>query len=156
MNDTWEKIQGFWRVLDDKQQLYAVLSTVALALLLLSLLVYLPLLQERQRLSSQLVTQQLVTEKLMRAQTMPTHFITIERKTLKSTIANIIQQKKLQANIDLQGRDTLVLTLKDQPFQALTELLLLLRNQYAITTTKASFLKTKDGFVNATLTLSIP
>lgn len=150
-----EKIRDFWQTLDEKQKIYALLLSIILVLCLLMLLLYLPIKMQNKTLSTQLRTQYNITQQLININKKPSNFLTIERKKAESTIHKIAKQKGL--SVDLKLKDNkLTLIAKNQEFNRLQNLLLSVRNQYAITTIKAVITKTKVGFVDANLVLILP
>lgn len=149
------KIEEFWQTLDEKQQIYAVVSAVVLVLWLLFIVFYFPLKTQNQTLNSQLQTQSDIHQQLISARKKHTHFAPISRQNVKSIISKIATQKNLIIDLNL-NKNQLILIAKNQAFNDLKNLLLSLRHKYAITTVKASIIKTRDGFVDADLTLALP
>ena len=150
-----EKIVQFWQTLDEKQQIYAIIFAVILLIWLLFMSLYLPIKIQHQTLNTQLHSQHNITQQLISVGEKPSKFSAIKRKKAKSIIAKIAKQRGLSVDLKLDDKK-LSLVAKDQEFNNLKKLLLLLRQRYAITTIKANISKTKDGFVDAKLTLILP
>ncbi len=150
-----DKIEAFWQTLDEKKQLYTLAATALLAILILVLSLYLPLKSTNQVLNTQLQTQYEVQKKLINAGKNPLNISTISPKQVKATVAKIAKQKGLEVDLDF-AKNTLTLNVKNQEFARLKNLLTSMRNEYAMITNKASIKRTKDGFVNANLTLVLP
>ncbi len=150
-----DKIENFWQTLGKKQQIYVLIFSCVLAVCLLIVLLYFPIKIQNQALDTQLRMQADIHQKIINVSKKPSSFTAIERRKAKSIIDKVAKQKGL--SIDLQfDEKVLSLSAKNQEFNHLKSLLLLLRTQYAITTVKANIVKTKDGFVDADLKLILP
>ncbi|MBE8232258.1 MAG: type II secretion system protein M [Endozoicomonadaceae bacterium] len=149
------KVKHSWQALDEKQQVYALVLCVVLAIWLLFVLAYLPIKMQNETFNTQLKVQTDIGQKLTNISQENVSFTSIGRRSVKSIVNKIAKQKGLRIDLKLDDNQ-LMLGVKNQSFDNLKDLLLSLRGQYAITTTKASITKTKDGFVNADLTLTLP
>lgn len=150
------RIAELWQTLDEKQQLYALVSATALALLLLIMLLYLPLKLQNQTLESQLKTQLDLREKMINVGKNSDDFLPVNLKGAKSAVEKAAKQNRLDIKLQTNDNNKLVLTLKNQEFSALIDLLLSVRKRYAITASQANIRKIKAGFVDASLTLILP
>ncbi len=150
-----EKIQQYWQELDKKQQFYGLISAAILVIWLLFMLLFLPIKMQNETLKNRLQIQADISQKLKSVSNKNIIFSPIRQKDFKSIVYKIAQQKSVRISLKISD-NKLILTAKNQLFYDLKNLLILLREKYAITTSKASITKTKDGFVNADLTLNLP
>lgn len=151
--DFLNKLQNFWQTLDEKQQIYAWISSAVLVILLLIVSLYWPLKAKNQFLNEQLHIQNTMRQQLLSVQNVG-HFSTLPNP-IKKTLINLAKRKGLNIQVTFENKQ-LTLNMNNQDFSALRDFLLSLRMQYAITVNKATLKKTKNGFVDANLILSMP